>query len=118
VDVARDLLDKPVVDRNGRMLGRVDGVVLDRPEKGASRLTAILIGPVALAFRLHPTLGRWMAALERACGLPNARPVRIDIAHVSDIGRYVHTDLASSDTPVLAVEQRLRLWVSKIPDIR
>jgi len=118
VDLARDLLDKQVVDRNGRMLGRVDAIVLDRPEKGAPRLAAILIGPVALAFRLHPTLGRWMAALERACGLPSARPVRIDVAHVTDIGRYVHTDLASSDTAALAVEQRLRRWVSKIPEIR
>jgi sporulation protein YlmC with PRC-barrel domain len=117
VDVARDLLDKQVVDRNGRMLGRVDGIVLERPENGAPRLTAILIGPVALAFRLHPTLGRWMAALERACGLPSGRPVRIDVAHISDIGRHVHTDLTSSDTPVLAVEQRLRRWVSKIPEI-
>jgi sporulation protein YlmC with PRC-barrel domain len=118
VDVARDLLDKQVVDRNGRMLGRVDGIVLDRPEKGAPNLAAILIGPVALGFRVHPALGRWLAALERACGLPSGRPARIDMAHISRIARYVHTDLASSDTAALAVEQRLRRWVAKIPELR
>ena len=115
MDVARDLLDKQVVDRNGRMLGRVDGIVLDRYEDGPPRLAAILIGPVALGFRLHPALGRWMAALERTFGLERGRPVRIDVRRISRIGRYVRTDLASSETAAFAVERRLRRWVGKIP---
>jgi sporulation protein YlmC with PRC-barrel domain len=115
VDVGRDLLDKQVVDRNGRWLGRVDGVVLEQPDIGPARLSAILIGPVALGFRLHPTLGRWIAALERAWRLPGGRPVRIGLEHIVDIGRYVKTDVTSSDTAALAVEQRLRRWVAKIP---
>src|SRR4029078_6760911 len=95
--------------------GRVDGVVVERPDTGPPQLSAILIGPVALAFRLHPAIGRWMAALERAWGLPTGRPVRIRLEHIVDIGRYLRTDRASSDTNALAVEQRLRRWVTRIP---
>lgn len=115
MDVCRDLLDKQVVDRNGRWLGRVDGVVLERPESEPPRLAAILIGPVALGFRLHPAIGRWMAALERTWGLPKRRPVRIGLEHIVDIGRYVKTDLSSSETDALAVEQKLRRWIARIP---
>jgi sporulation protein YlmC with PRC-barrel domain len=115
VDVCRDLLDKQVVDRNGRWLGRVDGVVLDRANNGPPRLAAILIGPVALGFRLHPAIGRWMAAVERVWGLSKGRPVRIGLEHIIDIGRYVKTDLSSSDTEALAVEHALRRWLARIP---
>ena len=115
MDVCRDLLDKQVVDRNGRWLGRVDGIVLEHTDGGPPRLAAILIGPVALAFRLHPAIGRWMAAFERICELPKGRPVRIGLEHIVDIGRYVKTDLSSSETDALAVEHKLRRWVARIP---
>jgi sporulation protein YlmC with PRC-barrel domain len=118
MDVVRDLLDKPVIDRNRRRLGRVDGIVLDRPESGPPRLAAILIGPVALGFRLHPTLGRWMARLERAWDLPSGRPVRIDVGRITTIGRYIKTAVTASDTDALEVERRLRRWVEKMPEVR
>jgi sporulation protein YlmC with PRC-barrel domain len=115
VDLVRDLLDKLVVDRNGRWIGRVDGVVLDREDNHAPRLAAILIGPTALAFRLHPVLGRWIARLERVCGLGEGRPVRIEAGDIRDVGRLIKTDVASSDTAALRVEQRCRVWLERIP---
>lgn len=113
--LVRDLLDKQVVDRNGRPLGRVDGIVLDTCAGSAARLGAILIGPTALGFRLHPALGRWIAAVERAVGLPADRPVRIDADHIVNIGRQIRTDIATSDTAAAAVEQRIRSWLAHIP---
>jgi sporulation protein YlmC with PRC-barrel domain len=63
VDVVRDLLDKAVVDRNGREMGRVDGIVLEQEAGQPPRLAAILIGPAALGSRLHPALGRLATAV-------------------------------------------------------
>ena len=57
MDVVRDVLDKSVVDRNGREMGRVDGILLDVEPDQPLRLAAIVIGPAALGDRLHPRLG-------------------------------------------------------------
>jgi len=118
VDLVRDVLDKAVVDRNGREMGRVDGIVLEECQGEPPRLSAILIGPAALGFRLHPAIGRWVTALEYAFGLPDGRPVRIDAGDISEIDRHVKTDVAISETAADAVEQRLRRWVAKIPGSR
>lgn len=115
MNLVRDLLDTQVVDRNGRLLGRVDGIVLENGTHNAPRLAAILIGPTALGFRLHPTLGRWIAAAERAWGLPRQRPVRIDAVHIVGIGRRIKTDVAASDTAAYSVEHRVRAWLARIP---
>ena len=118
MDLVRDLLDKLVVDRNGRWMGRVDGIVLDRIDGDIPRLAAILLGPTALGFRLHPALGRRIAWLERAWGLGDGRPVRIDAEHIRDIGRVIKTDVKTSETAALNVEQRFRAWVERVPGNR
>jgi sporulation protein YlmC with PRC-barrel domain len=115
VDVVRDILDKPVVDRNGREMGRVDGIVLDQRTGEPPRLSAVLIGPSVLGSRLHPTIGRWVAALERGLGVDQGRPVRVDFDDIKAIDGDVTIDLAIGDTTAGIVEQRLRAWLLKIP---
>src|SRR4051812_40419357 len=66
MDVAHDLLDKHIVDRNGHELGRVDGIVLDVRPGEPPKLTDLLIGASALGCRVNPTIGRWVHALEHA----------------------------------------------------
>ena len=39
MDLVRDLLDKLVVDRNGREMGRVDGIVLDHRDGSMNSCT-------------------------------------------------------------------------------
>jgi hypothetical protein len=119
VDVVRDVLDTLVVDRNGREMGRVDAIVLDIEAGHPPRLAAILIGPVALASRLHPALGRLAAAIEAAFGLGRDRPVRVgfrdlDVEHMMRI----KVRLTIGDTAAEAVEQRLRKWIQTIPGSR
>jgi sporulation protein YlmC with PRC-barrel domain len=118
MDVVRDVLDKAVVDRNGRKMGRVDGIVLDRREGQPPRLTAILIGPVALGDRLHRNIGRLVSTLVARTGLGQGRPVRIDFENIADVGRSVKLRLLIGETAVDAVERRLRAWVLKIPGSR
>jgi hypothetical protein len=118
MDVVRDVLDQPVADRNGREMGRVDGVVLARRIGQPPRLAAILIGPAALGDRLHPAIGRFVRGLEHRLGLGEGRPVRIEFDDIDDIDRKVRVRLTSGETAADAVEQRLRTWILRIPGNR
>jgi sporulation protein YlmC with PRC-barrel domain len=115
VDVVRDVLDKSVIDRNGREMGRVDGILLHQEAGQPAHLTAILIGPSVLADRLHSRLGRMIRALERRFGVDRDRPTRIDFSEIDGIDRKVRVRLTISDTAVGAIEQRLRSWVRWLP---
>ena len=54
MDLVHDLLDKKVVDRNGREMGRVDSIVLDIRAGAPPRVAALEIGPRVLASRISP----------------------------------------------------------------
>jgi hypothetical protein len=115
MDVVRDLLDMSVVDRNGREMGRVDGILLHQVAGRPPHLTAILIGPSVLADRLHSRLGRMVRAVEQRFGVDRDRPTRIAVADIDDIDRTVRLRLTIGDTAVAAIEQRLRAWVLRLP---
>jgi hypothetical protein len=115
VDVVRDVLDKSVIDRNGRDMGRVDGILIQQEAGRPAQLVAILIGPSVLAERLHSRLGRIVRALERRFDVDRDRPTRIDFSDVEEIDRKVRVRLTISDTAVAAIEQRLRSWLRWLP---
>src|SRR5215212_9904964 len=115
MDLVRDLLDKNVVDRNGREMGRVDSIVLVVGTEKPPCVSAIEVGPAVLADRIGPALGRWVSGLERALGVDEGRPLRIPFAQILDARDHVKVDLAFSETSAATVEQRLRRWVSSIP---
>jgi len=118
MDVVRDLLDKSVVDRDGRPMGRVDGVLLDQQPNQPLRLSAIVVGPAALGDRLHPALGTLVRNLERRAGLDRNRPAHIAAADIEKIERTIRLRLAIGDTAVEAVERRVRAWISRLPGAR
>src|SRR5258705_209115 len=115
MDLVRNLLDKLVVDRNGREMGRVDGIVLEQADGTAPRVSALEIGPSVLGYRLRPAVGRWIAGLEQAFGVAGGRPLRISLNDVLDIGSKVRADVSLGQTGAGNVEQRLRVWIEKIP---
>jgi len=115
MNLVRDLLDKALVDRNGRDMGRVDRVVLDIRDGAPPRVAALEVGPAVLAHRLAPLAGRWAAALEHAFGVDEGRPLRIPVRDVLGIEDHVKVDLAFGDTAAATIEQRLRRWVGAIP---
>jgi sporulation protein YlmC with PRC-barrel domain len=118
MDVARDVLDTNVVDRNGREMGRVDGILLDQQAGRPLRLAAIVIGPAALGDRLHPAVGRIVRRIEKRFGLDPNRPVHIDFADIDSVEDKVRLRLTVGETAVEAVEQRLRAWVVRLPGAR
>ncbi len=115
MDLVHDLLDMRVVDRNGREMGRVDSIVIDVRDGAAPRVSAIAIGPAVLANRIHPILGRWVAALEHGFGIDEGRPFRIPFSAILDIEDRVRVDLAFGETAAATVERRLRRWVASLP---
>lgn len=115
MDVVRDVLDKNVVDRNGREMGRVDGILLQVEPGQPPRLEAILIGPAALASRLHSRLGRLMSAIEQRLEIDRDQPAAIDLADVDRFDQKIRLRLTIGDTTVGAIEDRLREWISKLP---
>jgi sporulation protein YlmC with PRC-barrel domain len=113
--IVRDLLDQRVVDRNGREMGRVDGIVLEAGGPGPPRIVAIEIGISVAARRVRRFLGHWAAGLERALDIHQGRPLRVPFACVLQIHDQVRVDLAANDSPATTLERRLRDIVRSIP---
>jgi sporulation protein YlmC with PRC-barrel domain len=111
MDLVRDVLDTQVVDRNGRAMGRVDGIALEHRDGKPPRVSALLVGPSALGERLSPRLGLWVRAIEQAFGIDQGRPARFSFKQILDLGRVIKIDLAISDTAIGVVEQWLRKWI-------
>jgi hypothetical protein len=105
----RDVLDKQLVDRQQRKMGKVDGIVVELRDGKPPRLAYITVGATTLAQRLHPRLAQWLAALARQWGIGRGEPFRILWSQVRDIGIDVEVDLDVEQTPVLAWER----WLSK-----
>jgi sporulation protein YlmC with PRC-barrel domain len=115
MDLVRDLLDKEVIDRNGRELGRVDRIVVRIRDGAPPAVVALEIGPSALARRLGATLGQWMEALEHAFAVDQGRPVRMPISQVLDLNDHVKVDVAAGETAIATIERKLRRWVRALP---
>lgn len=90
IDIGHRLLDRRVVDRHGRVLGRVDDLELSSEDP--VHVTAILLGPEALGRRLGGVLGTFVAGLGRLRPEGTDAP-RIAWAHVVEVGTEVRTDL-------------------------
>ena len=107
MDLVRDILDKQVVDRQGRKMGKVDGLVLEDHE-GSLRVAFLELGGGALARRLHPRLACVVQGLSRAFGVRDAEPLRIPWSKVLRHDVEVRVDLDAEETPAYAWERRLR----------
>jgi sporulation protein YlmC with PRC-barrel domain len=92
IDGALQLLDRQLVDVDGRLLGKVDDIELTRTEKGLT-ITAVLTGQVALLHRLGGGLGDVLAAryVQLRPAEPNrSRPWRIVMDDVERLDSAVH----------------------------
>jgi sporulation protein YlmC with PRC-barrel domain len=88
-----DLLDRQIIDREGRYAGKVDDLELERDDgTGQLHVTALLSGPGTLAYRTgHHRLGRWLQRVNLFvfAHRPDVDPARIPLSRVADIGNHV-----------------------------
>jgi sporulation protein YlmC with PRC-barrel domain len=92
VDGALELLDRQLLDAEGRMLGKVDDVELTQTDEGLT-VTALLTGQVALLHRLGGRLGNEMVTKYvqlRPSELHRSRPWRIVMDQVDRLDSAVH----------------------------
>jgi sporulation protein YlmC with PRC-barrel domain len=90
LDLHLHLLDRQVLDRDGRFVCKVDDLELEFDELGRPYVAAILVGPRALGPRLGGRLGGWVAAIGRRLSDGHSQqPPRIDFAQVTDIGSAI-----------------------------
>jgi sporulation protein YlmC with PRC-barrel domain len=92
IDGALELLDRQLLDVEGRMLGKADDVELTQTERGLT-VTALLTGQVALLHRLGGRLGNELVTKYvqlRPSETNRSRPWRIDIDDVERLDSAVH----------------------------
>lgn len=116
-DLARDVLDKQVVDRERTKMGRVDGIVLEVRDGESPRVEALEMGFVVLARRIHPRLERWLERLRRRFSVRRTARYRVPWSRVMEVTpHHVQLDVEARSTPAFDWERWLRNHVvAKVP---
>ena len=118
LDAGLHLLDRQVVDPDGKMVCNVDDLELTVPEDGgAPYVSAILAGPAALAPRVGGLIGRWILAVQqRLHPSEDPAPARIDFGVVDRVESHVRISLPREQTSANAFEAWCRdNVVAKLP---
>lgn len=108
LDAQLELMDRQVVDDDGRLVAKVDDVEIEQREDGRIVVTGLLTGPGALGPRLGGALGSLgTAAWSRLSGRSAEEPQRIDITDVADVATVVKLHISRRTADVDGFE----LWV-------
>jgi sporulation protein YlmC with PRC-barrel domain len=101
MNLARDIIDKQVVDKNQAKMGKVDGVVLALHGGKPPVVSYIEIGGITLARRVGRRTERFIRLLKKRWGSPRAQqPYRVAWRQVWDIGVDIEVALDVRETPV------------------
>jgi sporulation protein YlmC with PRC-barrel domain len=108
MDLVGDLLDKRVLDRNGRYVGTIDSIVLEIDGDAPPAVSAVLIGAPALLRRLHPRLARWGRRLPLT---------ELPMSKIREAGMDVEVDVdGERHSTLLTIEKWIRTHiVERIP---
>jgi sporulation protein YlmC with PRC-barrel domain len=110
-DAGLHLLDRQILDKDGKLAGNVDDLELTVPDEGGPPfISAILCGPEALGRRINGPLGRWMqAAQARLRPSDQEGPARIPFGVVKRIVQHVELGVSADDLAVTQLER----WVQE-----
>ncbi len=123
IDAALELLDRQLIDRDGKLAGNVDDVEIALPEHWPDNetgelpvVTALLSGPGVLAERFGGRLGTGWAAFHRRIHPGPDGSGAIPVAQVRDIGSAIRLAVARDELSSEQMEAWFRRHViSKIP---
>jgi hypothetical protein len=92
-DAALHLLDRQLIDSDGRLVAKVDDLEIQDTDDGRLVVTAILTGPGALGPRLGGHLGAWVVGVWSRLR-SDERPTvgRIELSRVAGVDSAVHLD--------------------------
>jgi sporulation protein YlmC with PRC-barrel domain len=104
LEAGLQLLDRQLIDKDGRLAGKVDDLELELPEGGGPPVvTAILAGPGALRRRVGGRLGAWLEAVANRL---REHPARVSFGLVKRIGSAVDLSVAKAELET----NRLEAW--------
>jgi sporulation protein YlmC with PRC-barrel domain len=106
--LALQLLDRQLLDRNGRLVGKVDDLELSEAEGGKLLVTFILSGPGVLAQRMGARWGSWVRRVHALLLGGGADPARIPIGRVSAMGSHITLAAEQEDLATYTSER----WVA------
>lgn len=116
MELIRDCLDKQLIDRHGRKMGKVDGLVISLEKGRQPRVAFIEVGAVLQARRLNKRLAKLVTRLSKRFGVDRSDPYRIPWSKIVVSGIDVTVNVDAEETPALAWEKWLRKNViGKIP---
>lgn len=112
------LLDRQLIDTDGRLAGKVDDLELEFPSGGGPpTVTAILAGPGALSRRIGGRFGAWLEAVaNRLRDGDDQHPARVSFAVVKRIDSAIDLSVPKRELET----DRLEAWtrdhlIGKLP---
>ena len=117
MEAGLQLLDRQIIDVDGRMAGKVDDLELEFSDEPRTppRVVAIVMGPGALSNRIGGRLGSWIGDVYgRVAEEPS--PAEISFGIVKRIDNHVELALPRDDLGIMGLEDWVRTHlISKIP---
>jgi hypothetical protein len=112
-------MDRQIVDKDGKLAGKVDDLELTFPEgdDGPPFVTAILCGPGALAGQFGGRLGKWVESLHvRLHPEQRPDPGRVSFGVVKKLDNHVELTVGCEELDVHRSEEWVRdTVIGRIP---
>ena len=107
IKLVSQLLDLPLIDKDGRWCGVVDDVELDGTAGKETRIAALLVGPGAYKGRLP----RWAFWVVRK--IAGDRMTRVPFEQVDNIASAVHLTSSAEDVKLHLAEDEVGRWIPR-----
>jgi sporulation protein YlmC with PRC-barrel domain len=101
------VLDLPIVDKNGRWCGVVDDIELRGRAGKETRIEALLVGPGAYQGRMPA----WLLRLVR--GVAGDAIARVPVKSIDRIASAVHLNCTADELKLHGAENRVRAWIPR-----
>lgn len=110
MDLALNLLDRQILDSEGRPAGNVDDLEFEWGNGGIGPpfVTSLLTGPGALSERVGGRLGRWISSVHARLNEGDPQPGRVSMAVVKRIGVKVELTLPASELQTSELQDWVR----------
>ena len=103
-----DVLDKQLVDREKRKIGRVDGIVVEIGDDEVPRIAGIETGFAVAAARVSKRWERFAIAMGKKFGVRKTPRYRISWEKLLDVGLDIDVDVDGAEGPPWAWERWIR----------
>lgn len=107
IKLVSQLLDLPLIDKDGRWCGVVDDVELEGTVGKETRIEALLVGPGAYEGRMPG----WLFWLVRK--IAGDRIARVPVDRIENITTAVHLNCGAEELKLHVVEDEVRRWIPR-----